>query len=260
MTKRFGALAYVFAFAILAVFAHDAVGATRQQHAFTGKHADHATPPRHKQASEKSKGSNRAHRTTEKGGNPQARDIGRTGLAQIPIPLPRPAPPPAGNLGTLKQAIELVRKGKTGEATTLKNMLDDEGGQTLIEWFVLRHPNGEASFRRYAAFIDENPNWPSMRQLRHRAEGRLWQEKSDAVTVHRFTADQPVSGRIELRLQFGVGGIPLRLQLSDFCSSLLSGVLSPRFRFVRAGCAKRRLRGRELCLGPRFEIDQLAHR
>src|SRR5258705_6261184 len=142
MTKRFGALACVSTFAILAALAHDAVGAARQQHAFTGKHADHATPPRHKQASEKSKGSNRAHRTTEKGGNPQARDIGRTGLAQIPIPLPRPAPPPAGNLGTLKQAIELVRKGKTGEATTLKNMLDDEVGQTLIEWFVLRHPNG----------------------------------------------------------------------------------------------------------------------
>jgi soluble lytic murein transglycosylase len=200
MTKRFGALAYVFTFAILAVFAHDAVGATRQEHAFIRKHADHATPPGHKQASEKSKGSNRAHRTTEKGGKPQARDIGRTDLAQIPIPLPRPAPPLAADLGAIKQALELVRKGQTGEATVVENMLDDEVAQKLIEWFVLRHPNGGASFRRYAAFIDENPNWPSMRQLRRRAEGRLWQEKSDAATVHQFTADQPVSGAGRLAL------------------------------------------------------------
>jgi soluble lytic murein transglycosylase len=79
-------------------------------------------------------------------------------------------------------------------------VLDDEVGQTLIEWFVLRHPNGAASFRRYAAFIDANPNWPSMRQLRRRAEGRLWQEKIDGATVHRFTADEPVSGAGRLAL------------------------------------------------------------
>jgi soluble lytic murein transglycosylase len=39
-----------------------------------------------------------------------------------------------------------------------------------------------------------------MRQLRRRAEGRLWQEKSDAATVHQFTADQPVSGDGRLAL------------------------------------------------------------
>jgi soluble lytic murein transglycosylase len=126
--------------------------------------------------------------------------VGRADVAQIPIPSPKPAQPLAGDLGAIKQAFELVRKGQTGEATVIENMLDDEVAQKLIEWFVLRHPNGSASFRRYAAFIDENPNWPSMRQLRRRAEGRLWQEKSDAATVRRFTADQPVSGAGRLAL------------------------------------------------------------
>ena len=121
-------------------------------------------------------------------------------MAQIPIPSPKPAPPLTGDLGAIKQALELVRKGQTAEATVVENMLDDEVAQKLIEWFVLRHPNGGASFRRYAAFIDENPNWPSMPQLRRRAEGRLWQEKSDAATVHRFTADRPVSGAGRLAL------------------------------------------------------------
>src|SRR4051812_14524755 len=107
MIKPFGGLGPAFSFVFLAVFAHDPVGAARQKHASTGKDAGHATPPRHEQASAKSKSSKSARRTTEKGGKPQ--------VAQIPIPRPRPAPPPAGDLGALKQAIELIRIGKTSE-------------------------------------------------------------------------------------------------------------------------------------------------
>ena len=36
--------------------------------------------------------------------------------------------------------------------------------------------------------------------MRRRAEARLWQEQSDAATVHRFTGDQPVSGKGRLAL------------------------------------------------------------
>ena len=67
--------------------------------------------------------------------------------------------------------------------------------QKLVEWLILRHPDSEASFGRYAAFIANNPSWPSMRLLRQRAEGRLWQERSDAATVRRFTGGQPASGK-----------------------------------------------------------------
>ena len=127
--------------------------------------------------------------------------MGRADVAQIPIPSPASPAKLTGDLGAVKQALELVRKGQTAEATVVENMLDDEVAQKLVEWFVLRHPNGGgASFRRYAAFIDANPDWPSMRQLRRRAEGRLWQEKIDGATVHRFTSDQPVSGAGRLAL------------------------------------------------------------
>jgi soluble lytic murein transglycosylase len=34
-----------------------------------------------------------------------------------------------------------------------------------------------------------------MGQLRRRAEARLWQERSDAATIHRFTGDQPASAK-----------------------------------------------------------------
>src|SRR6202040_3299220 len=39
--------------------------------------------------------------------------------------------------------------------------------------------------------------------------------------------------RIELRLQLGIGGVPLRLQLGEFPGGLRRGVLGPRFRLVR---------------------------
>jgi hypothetical protein len=37
--------------------------------------------------------------------------------------------------------------------------------------------------------------WPSMSLLRRRAEGRLWQERSEAATVRRFTGGQPASAK-----------------------------------------------------------------
>jgi soluble lytic murein transglycosylase len=205
MIKHFGTLTYCFTFAILTILAHhilahEALAATGQKQTSSGKHANDATPARGKQAPGTPKGPKSAHGTNDKRGKRTAGKVGRADVAQIPIPSPKPAPPLPGDLGAIKQALELVRNGQTAEATVVENMLDDEVAQKLIEWFVLRHPNGGASFRRYAAFIDENPNWPSMGQLRRRAEGRLWQEKSDAATVHRFTADQPLSGDGRLAL------------------------------------------------------------
>ena len=39
-----------------------------------------------------------------------------------------------------------------------------------------------------------------MALMRRRAEARLWQERSDAATVHRFTGDQPTSTKGRLAL------------------------------------------------------------
>jgi soluble lytic murein transglycosylase len=96
-------------------------------------------------------------------------------------------------LAGVKQAIDLVRKSKIGEATAIKQTLDDAADRKLVEWYILRHPNCEASSARYAAFMAENPSWPSMRLLRRRAEMRLWQEQSDPATVLRFIDGKPAS-------------------------------------------------------------------
>jgi len=114
---------------------------------------------------------------------------------------PAPATPAlSGDLAAVKAAIDLVRKGKTADATALKKSINDPVAQKLVEWQILRHPAGEANFNRYAAFVADNPHWPSIRQLRRRAEVRLWQERNDATTVRRFVADQPGPGKGQLAL------------------------------------------------------------
>ena len=106
----------------------------------------------------------------------------------------------SGDLLAVKQAIDLVRGGKSHEATVAEKAIGDPTAQKLVEWFILRHQDLEATFSRYAAFLADNPDWPSAGLMRRRAEARLWQERSDASTVHNFTGDQPASamGRFAL--------------------------------------------------------------
>jgi soluble lytic murein transglycosylase len=106
-----------------------------------------------------------------------------------------PVPQLTGDLATVRDAILAVRRGKTSDATDIQNKITDPVGRKLVEWYLLRHSESEANFSRYAAFISANPDWPSVTMLRRRAEARLWQERSDAATVHGFTLDQPISAK-----------------------------------------------------------------
>ena len=139
--------------------------AGKQRHAAAGKHGKHA------EAKRKSK-------------------------QQDDEPADKPAPPPlTGDLAALKDAIDLARKGKTDDASAARDRIADPAGQKLADWFMLRHSESTANFKRYAGFLAANPDWPSSALLRRRAEARLWQEKSDAATVHKFTMDRPTSAK-----------------------------------------------------------------
>ncbi|MFB6452052.1 transglycosylase SLT domain-containing protein [Bradyrhizobium tunisiense] len=111
-------------------------------------------------------------------------------------PSDKPATPPlTGDLAALKDAIDLTRKGKTDDASAARERITDPAGRKLADWFMLRHSDSTANFKRYAAFLEANPDWPSRALLRRRAEARLWQEKADAATVHKFTMDRPTSAK-----------------------------------------------------------------
>ena len=127
-----------------------------------------------------------------------------------PVSTPFAAPPDALALASmnamstdipaLKQAIELVRRGKSREATEIERSVRDPMIKKLIEWVILRSEEGGAGFDRYSAFIHENPAWPSLALLRRRAEGTLWQEKRDPATVRRFLDGKPTSAQGRLVL------------------------------------------------------------
>jgi len=130
---------------------------------------------------------------------------------RIPLPRERPSTEQAAatepavkalppDLDAVKQAIGLVRKGKTSEATALARSMGDPVAQKLVEWTLLRRSESEPGFERYAAFIGANSHWPSIPLLRRRAEARLWQDGRDAATVRRFLDGKPTSARGRLAL------------------------------------------------------------
>ncbi|RAI45475.1 lytic transglycosylase [Rhodoplanes roseus] len=107
----------------------------------------------------------------------------------------------SSDLSAVKQAIQAARRGRTSEATDLQASMSDPLAKKLTEWQVLRSNDNGAGFRRYAAFIDDNPTWPSIGMLRRRAENMLWTEKADPATVRSFfSGREPLGTRGKLAL------------------------------------------------------------
>ncbi len=206
MDQRFRLLTYFFSFAILVALSTDATAAARHkktQHAgkshagksHTGK-SHKATEARHQKKAVLKKSGKAKHAAAAKR-KPSKKSAKKSIDAPSRSP---PAPPLTGDLALVKNAIDLARKAKTGEATAVQKTIGDPAGQKLVEWFILRHPDADARVSRYAAFIADNPEWPGMALMRRRAEARLWQERSNAATVHSFTGDQPTSTKGRLAL------------------------------------------------------------
>ena len=162
MNQRFRPLTCLFALGLLTAFSSEAIAVARHKQIHHAKKADAG----HKHAGRK-------HQAAHKKGK-HAAAARRKSAKSTDAPAPAAtAAPLSGDLAAVRQAIDLVRKGKTGEATAIGKTIGDPAAQRLVEWFVLRHPDGEANFNRFAAFIADNPHWPSISLFRRRAEVRL---------------------------------------------------------------------------------------
>ncbi len=173
--------------------------------------------------------------------------------APAPVSTPFALPPDALALASMnamsadvpavKQAIELVRKRKIREATEIEKSVREPMAQKLIEWVILRSEESGAGFDRYAAFIRDNPARPSLRILRRRAEGTLWQERRDAVTVRRFLDGKPTSatGRLALaRVLLSEGD-----RTKDFVAAMRAAVrLGGPYASIVKACAGVMTKGR----------------
>ncbi len=112
------------------------------------------------------------------------------------------------DLAAVKQAIELVHKGRADEATNIESTISDPLARKLVEWVILRG-DGDVDFSRYTAFLAANPSWPGMTVLRRRAEAVLWEERADPRTVIAFFDGVPpysAKGRFALARALLAGG------------------------------------------------------
>ena len=138
------AVVWLLASAVAALGTADAFAAPRHKHvpAHPSKTAE-AEHHNHGSASD-AKRSAAARKSVR---NRTARAV----VPSIPLPIARPAAaslPP--DLAATKQAIELVRQGKPSEATLIATSIGDPVAQKLVEWTLLRHPESEVGFERYA--------------------------------------------------------------------------------------------------------------
>ena len=105
------------------------------------------------------------------------------------------------DLAAVKQAIELVHKGRTEQAGTIEGTISDPLARKLVEWIILRSDDADLDFPRYADFIAANPTWPGIAALRRRAEAALWQQQADAhAVIGFFAAEAPSTGKGRLAL------------------------------------------------------------
>ena len=122
--------------------------------------------------------------------------IRRAALPVAPLAAAESSATSAADVALVKQALDLVRRGKTGDATTVEKTISDPLARKLVEWTILRSDENDAGFDRLVAFSTENPSWPNAITIRKRAESALWDEKRAAGTVRDFFASsRPMTGK-----------------------------------------------------------------
>ncbi|MBO0751865.1 MAG: lytic transglycosylase domain-containing protein, partial [Bradyrhizobiaceae bacterium] len=99
------------------------------------------------------------------------------------------------DLDAVRQALDLIRRGKTQEATEVQRRIQDPLARKVVEWAILRSDDNTADSFRFHDFISANPGWPSLGLFRRRAEAMLWQEHAVLGNIRTVTGDHPVTGK-----------------------------------------------------------------
>jgi peptidoglycan lytic transglycosylase len=183
MNRRLRPRSWLLTLAALVLCSTDAAASHKAHH---DKKSHEATGARHHNRAGLKKDRHAKHVRTERHKTARSSDV---------PPQVADSPPLSGDLAAVRDAFDLTRKAKISEATAIEKTIIDPAARRLVEWFILRHPEGDAGFSRYAAFIADSPGWPSMLLMRKRAEAALWQERGDAITIRNFIGDHPISAK-----------------------------------------------------------------
>jgi len=165
--------------------------------------------------------------------------VRKASLPVAPLEAAESRSTPAADIALVKQALELVQRGRTGEATSIEKSISDPLARKLVEWSILRSDENDGGFDRLAAFGAENPSWPNAITIRKRAESALWDEKRSAETVRNFFASaKPMTakGKYALaRAMLAQGNTPAAEQLvrqawrEDTCSAAVERAVMETF-------------------------------
>ena len=185
MNQRLRPLFCLLTLAVLATWSTVAVARPGHKHQAAKKAHDAAAARRHHHHAAIKKGGHAKHAAAK-------HEPARSHDAPPPV---ADIAPLSGDLAAVRDAIDLARKGKTTEATAIQKTIGDRAAHKLVEWFILRYPEADVNFSRYATFIADNPGWPSIGLMRKRAEACLWQERGGAATVRNFVGGQPTSAK-----------------------------------------------------------------
>ncbi|PSC02736.1 lytic transglycosylase [Alsobacter soli] len=108
---------------------------------------------------------------------------------------------PAVDLGAVKAALDLYRKGDRAGGDAAAAAIEDPTARKLLEWTAIRFASRDLGFARIDAFIQANPDWPTQKLMRRRAEEALVAAKLASKTVRAFFRSQPpvtAGGKIAL--------------------------------------------------------------
>ena len=78
-------------------------------------------------------------------------------MPTAPLAAAESAATPAADVALAKQAIDLARRGKTSDASTVQKSIGDPLARKLVEWTILRNDENDGGFDRLAAFSNDNP-------------------------------------------------------------------------------------------------------
>ena len=114
--------------------------------------------------------------------------IGTGAGAATAAAAPRPSELPVR--AVLAQTFGAIDAGDYDAARALTERLDDPLLAKTLTWFRLTARRTGGQYADYVAFLDDNPGWPGQATLRHRAEGLMPADLSDAA-IRVYFADQP---------------------------------------------------------------------
>lgn len=109
------------------------------------------------------------------------------------IALTQPSFSRAEDSALASAALAAGSRGDWGEAHSLAGQASDPLLPKLVLWLDATRSNGGGSFTDITGFVIDNPEWPSHRTLRTRAEQALYAGASDDAVLAWFEGNEPLT-------------------------------------------------------------------